>query len=299
MLVVALLFGCSQSNAPMTPLAPSDSLTSIAPSKSSDKTVMLVTDAGSGEAFIVSFETGKVLATLTGLSEPEGACSDGAGHFWVTSTGAASIVEFSTDGTKLGTLTDPSGLPVGCAYDPKTGDLAVTNILSQSYGMGSLEIYSGAKGTPETYSDPSLYEMFYVAYAGSTGTLVLDGLSSSEQVAVASFEGGTFKPISLKHMPIEFPGIVAWSTKLQKMNVGDQDSDVIYRFGLDGKVTGKFIGASGSSIAIFGGTLVDDTSDAIDVYTYPAGSKKPPNRVTSQSGFSQPIGLAVSRAITE
>jgi hypothetical protein len=296
--IFALLCGCAATS-PVPPTGTTAAAPAV-PQKSKGAT-MVVSDAGAGDVVLMAYPSGKVLSTLTGFSEPQGACSDGAGHFWITSTTAASVLEFSTDGTKIGTLDDPAGLPVGCAYDPKTGDLAVTNILSKSYGMGSLEIYKAAKGTPKTYSVPSMYKIFFAAYAGSTGTLVIDGLSSSYQFALTSFRNETFKAISLQNTPIQFPGGVAWSTKLNSMNVGDQDTSTIYRFDLNGKVTGKFT-ASGSDIgnyALFGGTLVVPTSEGIDIYAYPHGNG--PKHIVNgpPGGFSQPIGIAISSAVTE
>ncbi|HEY3676603.1 MAG TPA: hypothetical protein VGK84_11485, partial [Candidatus Tumulicola sp.] len=58
--------------------------------------------------------------------------------------------------------------PVGCAYDPKTGDLAVANIITTVDGAGNVAIYSKAKGSPKIYTDGSLQRMYFGAYDGAT-----------------------------------------------------------------------------------------------------------------------------------
>jgi hypothetical protein len=62
--LLAGLYACSQGSSAI----PIGTTASTALSKSSDKTVVLVTNAGSGDAQIISYRTGQVLATLTGLS---------------------------------------------------------------------------------------------------------------------------------------------------------------------------------------------------------------------------------------
>jgi sugar lactone lactonase YvrE len=239
-----------------------------------------------------------VLQTLTGFSEPQGVCSDGAGHFWVANTGDSNVLEYSTEGTLLGSLADSKNYPVGCAYDPKTGDLAVTNIITTGDGAGNVAVYRKAKGTPKIYTGPPLQRVYSAAYYGSTGTLVVDGENSSYDFAMASLKGGRFKEVTLKGATIEFPGGLGWSTKVHSMNVCDQESAVIYRFLLSGKVTGTIpLNGSVVSFAIFGGTLLAPTSQGIAVYAYPAGGA--PKRVISEGGFSEPIGIAVSSAVTE
>jgi hypothetical protein len=264
---------------------------------------LLITDSGINEAYIYAYPSLKRLYTLTGFSEPQGACSDGAGHFWITNTGDSNIVEYSSDGVNLGTLSDPHNYPVGCAYDPRTGNLAVTNVPSTSDSAGSVAIYAKAQGAPSLYGDPSMQRMYFASYAGSTGTLVVDGENSSYSLALVSFANGTFTNITPKEGQSRFPGGVGWSTRLGITYVGNQGSgDVIY-VALSGHVRGQTIlcatGCSILSFAIFGGTMAATSAGGAAVYLfdYPGGGRPLPKRIIN--GFSEPIGVAMSDAVTE
>jgi sugar lactone lactonase YvrE len=270
------------------------------------KTVLLVTDAGAGTAEILAYPSGNLLHTLTGLSEPQGVCSDGAGHFWIANTEGQNVPEYTTAGTLVQTLPDPDGFPAGCAYDPKTGNLAVTNIINGSGGTpGNVAVYTKAKGSPKVFTPTSLAEVYFAAYDATTGTLVADGINSSGTFGMVSLQGGTFKTITLKGVTIGFPGAVAWSTKIHSMNVSDQESSDIYRFDLSGKVTGTTTfdcpttsGCDPTGVIIFRGTLLFAGSNGIYDFAYPAGGE--PKRVIGKhGGFSQPVGLAISNAVTQ
>jgi hypothetical protein len=86
-------------NVPVVPAAAS--------AKSGGKTVLLVSGSSQNDAFILAYPSGKVLHTLTGFSEPQGMCSDGAGHFWIANTVDSNVLEYSTGGTLRSTLVDP------------------------------------------------------------------------------------------------------------------------------------------------------------------------------------------------
>jgi hypothetical protein len=193
---------------------------------SSDK-VLLVTDVGTNEAYIVSYPSGKLLHTLTGFDEPQGTCSDGKGNFWVTSAIDESTIEYSSDGTQLGTLYDDNNFPTGCAYDPKTGNLAVTNIIATNDNPGGVAIYTKGQGKPTLYVDPAMPRIYFAAYVGSAGTLVVDGENTSYSFALASLAKGTFANITVKGATIQYPGGVGWSTRLHAINVGDRSEVVI------------------------------------------------------------------------
>jgi hypothetical protein len=117
-----------------------------------------------------------LLGTLTGFNGPQGECSDKLGHVWVTNTYSYQILEFAHDGSLVNTLTDPSGLPVSCAWDKKTGNLAVTNIydFGGSQPPGEVLVYPGASGTPTAYTDADMYYYYSDGY-DSHGNLFIDG----------------------------------------------------------------------------------------------------------------------------
>jgi hypothetical protein len=298
---VSILCGCTAPNATMPSVGTSKPAGAAAvPEKSGGKTVVVVTDSGTNEAEMLAYPSGTLLHTLGGFSEPQGACSDGAGHFWITNTGDSNVLEYSTGGTLLETLNDAHNYPVGCAYDPKTGDLAVTNIITTADGPGNVAMYANATGTPKLYTTSLLQRVYFASFAGSTGTLVISGENSSSESALASLTNGKFTSVMLKGGTIEFPGGVAWSTKIHSMNVEDQTSSVIYHIKLNGKVTGTTKLDCGCDIvtyAIFGGTLLVPTNQGIEVFPYPAGGSS--EGVITKTGFDEPIGIAVSSAVTE
>jgi hypothetical protein len=298
--ILAISCGCSTTNqtvpfSPNVPVVPA-----AASAKSGGKTVLLVSDSGQNDLLMLAYPSGKVLHTLTGFSEPEGMCSDGAGHFWIANTGDSNVLEYSTGGTLLNTLVDPNNYPVGCAYDPKTSDLAVMNIITTADGPGNVAVYTKATGSPKIYAGGPLQRIYSGAYDGSTGTLVVDGENSSSATAIASLTGGKFASITLKGTTIEFPGGLAWAAKNDSMNVEDQHNGTIYQFKVNGKVTGTTtLNSVGDivSYAIFGGTLLAPATQGIGVYAYPAGGN--PKRVIGPNSFSEPVGIAVSSAVTE
>ncbi len=140
-----------------------------------------ISDTGTYDVYIYDLPSLTPVATLTGFSQPQGECSDSSGDVWITNTGYYSgnhvIYEYSHDGTLLNTLTDPTGLPVGCAWDKTTGNLAVTNIFNDggSEPPGGILVYTGATGTPTVYQDPdpNIYAYFSAGYDGR-GNLFFD-----------------------------------------------------------------------------------------------------------------------------
>jgi hypothetical protein len=294
----ASLGGCGHALSPV-PVVSDDG----APQSQRNKnTVLLATDYRTGDAYLFSYPSGKLLQTISGLETPEGACSDGAGHFWVTA-GILGVHEYSDTGEQLGTLED-HGSPVGCAFDPKTGNLAVINIIDSAVGPGFVAIFPKAQGTPQIYADGNIPRPYFAAYAGNTGTLVLDGEASTthSSFAFASFKNGSFHQITLKGASIGFPGEVSWSSKLQTMTIGDQDAPVIYQVALSGRVTGKTLlrcsPECGDIVeaALFGQSLTVLQPNGIDTFAFPRGGM--PKKVTSFS-FESPIGIAISNEITE
>jgi hypothetical protein len=193
----AALCACSTSNSTLPGLGGASPGIVAAPDSKTAGSVVLVTDSGTNEASTYAYPSGKFLQTLPGsFSEPQGVCSDGAGHFWIANTGDSNIIEYSADGSMVGTLNDPNNYPVGCAYDPKTGDLAVTNIVTTGDGPGSIGIYAKAKGLPKVYSVADLQRVYFAAYAGSTGTLVVAGETQSYSAGLATFKDGKSKALS-------------------------------------------------------------------------------------------------------
>src|SRR5581483_1540828 len=89
--------------------------------------------------YLLSYPSGKLVSSL----EIPGynICSDNDGNVFVPTTGYQ-IAEYSHYGELIQKLQD-GDVPLGCAVDPTTGNLAVTN---EGSGAGEVAIYSNAKG---------------------------------------------------------------------------------------------------------------------------------------------------------
>ena len=86
-----------------------------------------------------------------------------------------------------------TGYPVGCSVDGKTGNLAVSNIINNSYGQGNIDVYAKAKGTPKMYTDSGLQKPYFVGY-DNKGVLWISGETPSYTSALASMTAkGKFK----------------------------------------------------------------------------------------------------------
>jgi hypothetical protein len=188
------------------------------------------------DVYVYSYATQQLVGTLTGFSTPYGLCSDKNGNVWIVNDGASQLVKYAHGGTSpIATLSDPSEFPEGCAVDPKTGNLAVTNFYSQT-GGGSVAIYAKAKGSPALYTDPNVAEYRFCGY-DNKGNLFVDGASSGSQFAFAELPKGskTFTDITLDKN-VGWPGGVQWDG--QYVAVGDTDAGVIYRTDTTGTVAG-------------------------------------------------------------
>jgi hypothetical protein len=141
---------------------------------------------------------GKVLGKLTGFDEPYGECSDASGNVYITNFLAMNVLEYAHGGTSpIKTIDDTYGEPTGCAVNPKTGDLAVTNFEGGPSGYGSMVVYQSASGDGTNYSIgqslawPPVYDnkgnLFFESQDSNTRAATLDelGSGSSELTAVA------------------------------------------------------------------------------------------------------------------
>lgn len=263
------------------------------------QSLLYVSSVLSNDVYIYSYKTEQLVGTLTGFSTPYGVCADKAGNVWIVNDGAQQIVEYGHGGTRpITTLSDPGEYPEGCAVDPTTGNLAVTNFYSAS-GAGSVSIYARAEGSPQIYSDPSMESYRFCGY-DSHGNLFVDGVNGSSAFVLAELpaSGSSFTNVNFTQK-IEWPGGVQWDGK--HIAVGDTDTGTIYRTNAKGKVAGT-TQLSGSNYVnqfwIVSGakkrkadSVVAPSQDGgtVGIYNYPAGGS--PNGTIS---VEEPFGAAVS-----
>jgi hypothetical protein len=140
--------------------------------------LLFISDSGVGDVYIYELPSYTLMATITGFHLPQGMCSDNSGDVWLASTHDFQIVEFNHAGSIVNRLSDTSGWPVGCAWDSRTGNLAVTNIIDFNTNgaqvPGEVLVYPGATGTPTAYQDPDMYNYYSVAYQ-TNGNLFFSG----------------------------------------------------------------------------------------------------------------------------
>jgi hypothetical protein len=166
----------------------------MTPDKSKKKGALLyVSNYSADEVLVYSYPALKLVGTLTSdLVAPDGICTDKKGNVWIGNNQGGSLVAYAHGATTpTMTLSDPYAYPGGCSVDPTTGNLAVANLLTNSYSYdpGDVAIYTDAKGTPTTYSDPAMYYVYFVGYDDS-GNLYVTGVSPSATFQFAELPKG-------------------------------------------------------------------------------------------------------------
>ncbi|MEO6835269.1 MAG: hypothetical protein ABI231_05110 [Candidatus Tumulicola sp.] len=269
--------------------------------------LLYVSDLGAGDVEVYSYPGALLKGTLTGFTSPHGECADRAGNVYVTDGVASRIVEYAHGGTKpIRIVSDAGYSPSGCAVDPTTGDLAVTNYAPFGSGPGNVSIYEQAKVTPKTYTNSSIYYYYYCGY-DDKGNLYVDGTASAYQQVHFGFAelragGKALETITLAHT-FNHPGGVQWDGRY--VAVGDQTTltgpSTVYEFSIKG--------TSGMQVAA---TPLTTSCDALQFwiehdrivvpnvcspnvmyFAYPAGGTA---TKTIHNGLTGPVGTAISVA---
>jgi hypothetical protein len=261
-----------------------------------------------GAVQVYDYPSGSYVGQLSpppeGFLNPQGECVDNSGDVFIANTGATTIDEYAHNGTFVQALSDPGQYPVACAFDPTSGNLSVANILDRSNGSGNVAVYAGAAGTATIYPVPNMYRVYSVGYAGTSGTLYLDGSDSAGRFHYDSLLGTTFKTIKISGATFAFPAGVQWSGKTKSMNIAA--APTIYQIAPSGKITNSTVltcsGSSGGcnffQYFIKGGVVVcaDPTNDDVALFNYPAGGD-PIAVISGDSTLIEPIGVAVSLSV--
>jgi hypothetical protein len=264
---------------------------------------LFISDSGDNEVQIYAFPSNTYIGELPqppeGFSGPTGMCSDTKGNVYITNSQSQTIDEYSHGGTYVRALSDPNEQPIGCAFDKSSGSLAVSNTLTTSDGAGSLAIYTKASGRPRIISGGGFQRIFFPAYAGNSGVLYFDGMNSTYATVYGALRHGKITQISIKGATIDFPGTVNWSAKTQTMNIGDQETALLYQISPTGEITGSM--PLGDALDIPQGTIKgsrfvgpDAGAQNVKVISYPGGRLQ-----TTLTGLSEPIGSAVSPDVPE
>ena len=285
----------------------------ILPAAKSKAPLLFVSDAATAEVYIYQVSTLKVVGTVTGLTQPQGECSDDKGNVWVTDAGAGAIYELSHQGRLENTLS--LGYPVGCASDPKTGALAVMSLYGSDGSQGEITVYPKGSGSPRSYTTPKQYYYNFGGYDAS-GNLFFDGRAKSGTFMLSELPKGRKAPymVRLSGGTIYFPGMVQWDETKRELVVGDQScgnayASCLYTVKIEDK-TGTIQGTiglqtpSGGQVCdliqgvIYKGELAGSDNDICGsapsttyIWPYPAGGA--PTRF-NKSTDSEPVGAAIS-----
>ncbi len=189
----------------------------------------------------------KVVGKLTGFSEPAGECTDKAGDVFITDTYLVTgrVVEYRHGGTKpIATFDDAYNNPDGCAVDPTSGELAVSNDCTNSFSTpGSVAIYKykNPSHRPKTYGLP--YGCPAPPAYDAAGNLFTEGLATPSGLKSGlqelPFGAGAFKKITLQGATINGDGGgVGWDGRYITLTIYSYSSSAtgLYRVEVSGSV---------------------------------------------------------------
>jgi hypothetical protein len=301
--------GYASSQPPLASVNASDRTTSwMTPAAAAAKSLLYVSDAQAFDVYVYTFPDLKRAGILKGFDRPEGECSDAKGDVWITDDRDEQILRYHHGGSKaVAVLTDPLGYPVGCAIDPRTGDLAVTNLFGFS-GNGGVLIYKNATGTPRPYTNPAQY-FYYLDGYDDKGNLYVSGKTSNFSYTLSVLPRGkhSMSTVSVSGAKIFVPGTVRWTGS--SLLLGDQrcrheKTSCLYEAVVSGtraRITRR-IPLTGScdvaQVAFEKGQMAAGDSwrcggagrASVDLWAYPRGGR-PINAVT---GIHAPIGATIS-----
>lgn len=164
---------------------PSSARALAAPDVAED--LIYVSDIKTATVYMYGGNPVKQVGKLTGFSNPGGMCVDASQDVYVVDGGAANtIYEYKHGGrTPIKKLTDSYGFPLGCSIDPKTGNLAVTDIANtSSQEPGNLIIFQHASGAAQEQSVTNMSVYYFPTY-DSSGDLFVDGVQSTGGAEIA------------------------------------------------------------------------------------------------------------------
>lgn len=288
----AILAGCagaSLQQVPATSLPDIAGHSAMPRAKSSD--LLYVSDLGANAVDFYTYPQGKPVGSFTGFGSVAGLCANKTGNVFVVDE-AGPVQMYAHGATSPKRKLTTSGAPYGCAVDSVTGDLALTQLSSYSYG--AIAIYPKAKGTPRIVHDKTVDATWFCGY-DNKGNLFIDAwdrYGKNELLELAK-GGKAFKKFDL---PKNFqnPGGVQWDGKY--VAVSNRGAGSILRMTETGHVAATVKLKDGADVEQFwiqGSTIVgpnDVGSGTVPFWHYPSGGAS----TKTLSGFYNPFGATVS-----
>jgi len=253
--------------------------------------LLYVSDLGTNAVDVYPYPKGALIGKLTGFGSVAGLCTDTAGDVFVVDE-SGPVVMFAHGGTTPIRTLATTEAPYGCAVDPASGDLALTNL--SSYLAGVVSIYRRAKGSPKVYKDTSVDSTYFCSYDGK-GNLFVDGWDRSANFILIELPKGA-STFTITHLQgAKQPGGVQFDGHY--VAVGDQGAGVVYR--MKGGAVAQTIklgrGANVEQFWIAGSTIVGPNAQndgTVGFWSYPSGGAP----TQSLNAFVYPIAAAVSIA---
>ena len=279
------------------------------------KSMDLLYVSDNDKLLVFSYPKGRLVGEI-GVASGDftGLCSDSAGDVFVTSLGSSFqgyVLEYAHGGTEpIATLNDP-GRPNGCAIDPTTGSVAVTNESADDppYDHGDVVIFPNGHGPPAAYFDSSVGYFSFCSY-DATGDLFADGdgyiteLPAGGQMLSNITLDKSIGPSSIQWVDAYHAFVVA------DFSGGPNGPNYIYRVhisGSTGTVSGPTIlktkrDRSSRDVQfwtgdgrIIGPGLIRGNPGLLDFWRYPRGGW-PTKIIHRPDGALDLYGVAVSRA---
>lgn len=221
---IAAVAACSARQTLPAQLAPPSNASSDLSANKVSNARLFVSDLGTSDVYIYTLPALKLLEIVTGFKAPQGECSDDKGNVWVTDGPAQTIDELQHAGRIEKKLSDTYGSPDGCAWNPKTGNLAVMNFVGANNQPGAVLIYRHAAGPPNVYRNRKQFFYYFGGYDG-LGNLYVDGQTPGGKFILSEFPGNTAsaKTIGIFGGRIYTPGMVEWDSANKRLVIGDQN----------------------------------------------------------------------------
>jgi hypothetical protein len=189
--------------------------------------------ATGGNVYVLSYPRGKLVGTL-GIAGAN-LCSDKNGNVYVPTSGYE-IFEYAHGGFVPIRELKAGDIPLGCAVDPMTGNLAVTN---EGSGAGEVAIFPNAQEPAKWYRDPQIDNYGLCGY-DDRGNLFLDGSGTTNVFAELPDGSSTFTNFTLNNRFDRF-GSVQWDGRY--ITLTNPSTHEIFRLRLSGSSL-KVIGTS-------------------------------------------------------
>jgi hypothetical protein len=234
--------------------------------------------------------------TLTGFAVLRGVCNDSSGNIWIVDEGPSKVFQYSRTGTRLKTIDDDvdSNL-IGCAVN-STGDVAVANRVSKSYGSGNVSVFHNGSGSPTILTNPHQRTYLWLAY-DTSGNLYVDGEDDKGEFILSECPAGksSCHTLTVSGASPHAPGGLNWDKVNNDLIIDDVECEsrghaesCLYAATISGStamVTGmtKLLNYDGTRCRLIqgalgpfskyfaGGCLGTYGSPSVDRWAYPAG----------------------------